>query len=62
MGADAIKTQTPAEPTVEELLADPIAKILMAYDGIGPETVRRVLEQARCANGFMSQEPTKVAA
>ena len=36
-----------AEPTVEELLNDPIAHLLMARDGIEPEQVWAYVKDAR---------------
>jgi len=36
-----------AEPTIEELLRDPIAQVLMERDGLRPEQVRSCLRAAR---------------
>ena len=36
-----------AEPTVEELLDDPIGRLLMARDGLQPEQVRACVGNAR---------------
>ncbi len=35
------------EPTVDELLSDPIAQLIMRYDGIDENDVRDVMEKAR---------------
>ena len=35
------------EPTLDELLAEPIVRLLMARDGVEEETVRRVFVAAR---------------
>ncbi len=35
------------EPTVEELLADPIASLLLARDGVQPREVLAIIEQVR---------------
>ena len=32
------------EPTLEEVLGDPIVKLLMAFDGIGQEELRPILD------------------
>ena len=32
--------------TVDELLADPMVRLLMAFDGIGPEDARAALREA----------------
>ena len=37
------------EPTVEELLADPIASLLMARDGVQPREVLAIIDRARTA-------------
>jgi hypothetical protein len=34
------------EPTIDELLSDPIAQIVMRYDGIDEASVRHVMEEA----------------
>ncbi len=34
------------EPTVDELLSDPIAQLIMLYDGIDENDVRDVMEKA----------------
>lgn len=34
------------EPTLDDMLADPIVRILMAYDGLSEDSVRRVFEDA----------------
>lgn len=36
-----------SEPTVEELLADPVASLLMARDGLHPEDVRSYVGAVR---------------
>ena len=33
------------EPSIDELLSDPIAQLVMRYDGIDESDVRRVMEQ-----------------
>ena len=35
------------EPTIDELLSDPIAQLIMRYDGIDETVVRGVMAQAR---------------
>ncbi len=34
------------EPTLDEMLADPIVRMVMARDGVSDETVRGVFEEA----------------
>jgi hypothetical protein len=34
------------EPTIDELLSDPIAQIVMRYDGIDEDSVRHVMDEA----------------
>lgn len=34
------------EPTIDELLSDPVAQSIMRYDGIDADVVRRVMAQA----------------
>lgn len=51
-----MQPKTPAEPTIDELLNDPIARMLMERDRLRPEVVwvyvrdaRRKLKDRRCA-------------
>lgn len=46
------------EPTVEELLADPIASLLMARDGVQPREVLAIIDRARTA---LRQRPLETA-
>ena len=39
------------EPTLDELLSDPITQILMQHDGDRPDDVRAVIDQAKHRNG-----------
>jgi hypothetical protein len=34
------------EPTIDELLSDPIAQVVMRYDGIDEAVVRHVMDEA----------------
>jgi hypothetical protein len=35
------------EPSIEELLEDPVAQLLMARDGVDPDWLRRMLGEVR---------------
>jgi hypothetical protein len=35
------------EPTIEQMLMEPIVRVLMARDGIAPDDIRRLLAEAR---------------
>jgi len=50
-----------SEPSVEELLADPVARLLMARDGLRPEEVRSfvgIAKQKLAAASARQQEAT----
>jgi len=35
---------TSVEPTIDEMLADPIVRLLMDHDGVGEEDLRRLIK------------------
>ena len=39
------------EPALNELLSDPITQMLMQHDGVRPDDVRAVIDQAKHRNG-----------
>jgi hypothetical protein len=49
------------EPTLDEMLADPIVRIVMARDGVSDETVRSVLEEAAKRLRLRPGETTQAA-
>jgi hypothetical protein len=46
------------EPSVEDLLADPIARLLMTRDGVRPREVLAIVDRARMA---LRQRPFEAA-
>jgi hypothetical protein len=46
------------EPSVEELLTDPIARLLMTRDGVRPREVLAIVDRARVA---LRQHPFEAA-
>ena len=51
-----MKVMPPREPTVDEMLADPIVRLVMRRDGVEEQEVRRILRlaargRARLFNG-----------
>lgn len=54
-------TNLNAEPTLDEILDDPIVRLLMRGDGTGTNEVRRLIERVRAALGA-EQAPSEAAA
>ena len=42
-----------AEPTLDELLEEPIVRLVMARDGVNDDDVRLVMEQTRYRQGLI---------
>lgn len=59
--ADERDAQLYGEPSAQELLADPIAGLLMRYDGITVEQVWAAIRQAQARLGLALPETSRAA-
>lgn len=47
------------EPTVEDMLADPIVKLVMSRDGVQAEELRRIIRRTARARAGLSPRPPR---